>query len=196
MAIDKAVDSAVLDAGLKTIADAIREKGGTTDPIAFDAMADAIAAIEAGGGSGGGGTFRKSVTPSEDILAGVMFGENVYNDIYHNLGVIPNLFLVWSEDADASITGKLYGKGFVLMCPDISDYTTYIGGQTYKKATETTWKKTLYKLNAEKVITASGSGTGGLVYSVDEKSMQIKWDSSGDIYAQAGKTYELVVAKI
>ena len=50
MAYDKVVDSAVLDAGLKQIADAIREKGGTTDNLAFPAaMAEAIAAIEAGG---------------------------------------------------------------------------------------------------------------------------------------------------
>lgn len=52
MAYDKVVDSAVLDAGLKQIADAIREKGGTSDNLDFpQAMADAIAAIEAGGGS-------------------------------------------------------------------------------------------------------------------------------------------------
>lgn len=51
MAYDKVVDSAVLDAGLKQIADAIREKGGTSDNLAFpSAMAGAIAAIEAGGG--------------------------------------------------------------------------------------------------------------------------------------------------
>lgn len=51
MAFDKVVDSSVLDAGLKQIADAIREKGGTSDNLAFPAaMAEAIAAIEAGGG--------------------------------------------------------------------------------------------------------------------------------------------------
>ena len=51
MAYDKAVDSAVLDAGLTAIANAIREKGGTSDNLAFpQAMANAIAAIEAGGG--------------------------------------------------------------------------------------------------------------------------------------------------
>lgn len=49
MAYDKLCDSAVLDAGLKQIADAIREKGGTSDNLAFPAgMAEAIAAIEAG----------------------------------------------------------------------------------------------------------------------------------------------------
>lgn len=51
MAYDKAVDSAALDAGLTAIANAIREKAGSSDALAFpDAMAAAIAAIEAGGG--------------------------------------------------------------------------------------------------------------------------------------------------
>ena len=50
MAYDKVVDSSVLDAGLKLIADAIREKAGTTDALTFpQAMADAIAAIQGGG---------------------------------------------------------------------------------------------------------------------------------------------------
>lgn len=42
MAYDKVVDSSVLDTGLAAIANAIREKGGTSDPIAFDAMSQAI----------------------------------------------------------------------------------------------------------------------------------------------------------
>lgn len=58
MAIDKAVDSSVLEAGLTTIANAIREKGGTSDTLAFpDGMAEAIAAIEAGGGNAVVGEF-------------------------------------------------------------------------------------------------------------------------------------------
>lgn len=53
MAYDKVVDSTVLDNGLTAIANAIREKGGTTDSLAFpDAMVTAIGAIEAGGGGG------------------------------------------------------------------------------------------------------------------------------------------------
>lgn len=52
MAYDKVVDSAVLDANLTTVADAIRAKGGTTGALSFPAgFADAIAAIQAGGGS-------------------------------------------------------------------------------------------------------------------------------------------------
>lgn len=74
MAIDKAVDSTVLDAGLKAIADAIREKAGTSDNLAFpDAMAAAIAAIESGGGlSFDGfemisGSFVCSETPTSKV---------------------------------------------------------------------------------------------------------------------------------
>lgn len=50
MAYDKVVDSSKLDAGLKTIADAIREKAGISDDLAFpSAMAEAIASIKSGG---------------------------------------------------------------------------------------------------------------------------------------------------
>ena len=50
MAYDKAVDSGVLDAGLTSIADAIRTKGGTSDVMAFPAgFVAAIEAIETGG---------------------------------------------------------------------------------------------------------------------------------------------------
>jgi hypothetical protein len=76
MAYDKVVDSAVLDANLTTVADAIRAKGGTTGALSFPAgFADAIAAIQAGGGGGGGGEesflgyYCKtgSFTPSETV---------------------------------------------------------------------------------------------------------------------------------
>lgn len=55
MAYDKVVDSAVLEAGLKASADAIREKTKGTATIPWDVakgFADAIAAIEAGDGGG------------------------------------------------------------------------------------------------------------------------------------------------
>lgn len=63
MAIDKVVDSTALEAGLTQIAIAIREKGGTTDALAFpDAMAAAITAIEAGGGGVVTGSFTQAET--------------------------------------------------------------------------------------------------------------------------------------
>lgn len=49
MALDKAVDSAVLDDGLRRVADAIRAKGGTTGSLVFpDGMESAVSAIEKG----------------------------------------------------------------------------------------------------------------------------------------------------
>jgi hypothetical protein len=68
MAIDKAVDSAVLDANLTSIADTIRAKAGTSDKLAFPAgFAEAIAAIEAGGGSAGGVEIKsETFIPAED----------------------------------------------------------------------------------------------------------------------------------
>lgn len=54
MAYDKVVDSAALDGALSGIADAIRGKTGGIAPLSLDDMAEAIAAIETGGGSDGG----------------------------------------------------------------------------------------------------------------------------------------------
>lgn len=54
MAFDKVIDSAQLETAIKATADAIREKTGTADPIAWLeelGFSEAIAAIEAGGGS-------------------------------------------------------------------------------------------------------------------------------------------------
>jgi hypothetical protein len=62
MAYDKVIDSAVLEANLKTVADAIRAKAGTSGSLSFPAgFAEAIAAIEAGGG---GASAWGTVTPS------------------------------------------------------------------------------------------------------------------------------------
>ena len=51
MALDKVVDSAALDAGMTDVADAIRAKAGTTEPLAWpDGFITAISGIETGGG--------------------------------------------------------------------------------------------------------------------------------------------------
>lgn len=53
MAIDKAVDSANLDASLTSVADAIRTKGGSSASLAFpDGFVSAIQAISTGSGGG------------------------------------------------------------------------------------------------------------------------------------------------
>ena len=53
MAFDKVVDSAVLDAGMKSVADAIRAKTGTTNLLAWpDGFKAAVEGIQTGGGGG------------------------------------------------------------------------------------------------------------------------------------------------
>ena len=53
MALDKVVDSAMLDAGMKSVADAIRAKTGTTDLLAWpDGFKAAVEGIQTGGGGG------------------------------------------------------------------------------------------------------------------------------------------------
>ena len=59
MALDKAVDSAALDAGMTAVADVIRAKAGTTEPLAWpDGFRAAISGIE----TGGGGTVNPTAT--------------------------------------------------------------------------------------------------------------------------------------
>ena len=51
MALDKVVDSAVLDAGMKSVADSIRAKAGTTDLLEWpDGFKAAVEGIQTGGG--------------------------------------------------------------------------------------------------------------------------------------------------
>lgn len=53
MALDKVVDSAVLDAGMKSVADAIRAKAGTTDLLEWpDGFKAAVEGIQTSGGGG------------------------------------------------------------------------------------------------------------------------------------------------
>ena len=69
MAIDKAVDSAQLDAGLTTIANAIREKAGVSDNFTFPAgFAEAIAAIATGTDISPIESFETAlITPAENM---------------------------------------------------------------------------------------------------------------------------------
>ena len=101
MAKDRAVDSAVLDSGLTQIADAIREKAGTSDALAFPAgMAAAIAGISAGGSGGSGGIATGVFIPAEDM------GSECDVTITHNLGEIPKLAVLYKELSEPSGFGS------------------------------------------------------------------------------------------
>ena len=87
MAYDKVVDSTVLEDGLSSIADAIREKGNLGDPLASPLTFPSgfVSAIEglSGGIKGTAGTF--------------MFPTDTYGPetITHNLGSVPKAIVVY-----------------------------------------------------------------------------------------------------
>lgn len=80
MAIDKAVDSGLLDNALAATAEKIREKTGSTEEIAFDmekgtGFADAVGAIQAGSGDGA------NTSVEDGLLQGTLSGEYANNRI-------------------------------------------------------------------------------------------------------------------
>lgn len=91
MALDKVVDSAALDAGMTAVADAIRAKAGTIEPLAWpDGFKAAIEAIS------GGGCTGLSYDMGEFVLEADITGAITY--ISHNLGEKPGFILVWTDD--------------------------------------------------------------------------------------------------
>lgn len=92
MALDKVVDSAVLDAEMTSVANAIRAKTGNTDMLAWpDGFATAIAEITGGGGAGLAYDMGEFVLDADvKVLAPP--------SLPHNLGEIPEFILVWTDD--------------------------------------------------------------------------------------------------
>ena len=177
MAYDKAVDSAVLDAGLTAIADAIREKGGTSDPIAFDAMANAIAAIEAGGG---GGFASGYFTVVDDITSDVV--------ITHGLGVKPYFFIVVAANNSGGVytsgspnhmpffyaiqystsSGYMYGMKYQATKSSVSSYKTDLVSGSHNSTTGSYYRIGISEsdivLRQNKISGQYGLGSGATFY--------------------------------
>lgn len=92
MAIDKAVDSAVLDAKFTAIADAIREKRGTSGTYSATEMPAAIRAIETNKVQSKSGTFTFPTS------------ENGYSEATINCGFIPDVLAIY-------LAGDTYTNG-------------------------------------------------------------------------------------
>lgn len=113
---------------LTNIADAIREKTGGTALLTLDAMAEAIAGIEAGGDSAGGasGIYMAKITPAEEV------GEFI---VTHNLGTTDILFAgLWAETMGDVVPTTAQGIMKVWFKTDIQNVR---GG--YGWAVMTTW---------------------------------------------------------
>ena len=113
MAYDKVVDSAVLDAGLKATANAIRGKTGDSALIEWknaDGFKDAVDAIPAGGGGGESGyDFSELPTPFTNAISGsfILDADAKWN--YHTISVPnsinlstdkPVMVLIYSDDTE------------------------------------------------------------------------------------------------
>lgn len=172
MAYDKLVDSSVLDAGLSKIANAIREKGGASDSLAFpDAMVDAISAIEVGSGSADDVSFkevieRTAVNPTlpSDLtkigsyvfyycrdLALTSLPEGVKSIDNYAFGNCTNLALTSLPDELRSIDGNAFQNCTNIAITSIPDTVVNIGGAAFSGCTglsEITFKGTQIKINS------------------------------------------------
>ena len=92
MAENKVVNTTQLDAGLTSIADAIRAKAESSDSLVFPSgFVDAIANIVTGGGVPSGFSVLSSgtFTPASDVTT-YTFG--------HGLNVIPNFYIIFPNE--------------------------------------------------------------------------------------------------
>lgn len=106
----------VKEESLVAVADAIRAKGGTTDPLSFPTgFADAISAIQAGGGGVSGGVKANfgTFTVDETITATEIVADDGFSvgyelmTINHNSGFTPKHFIVFSATGTSGVQYEL-----------------------------------------------------------------------------------------
>lgn len=182
MAYDKVVDSSVLNAGLKAIADAIREKAGTTGNLAFPtAMAEAIASIEAGGKFVIGSTIV-----TEDTEISSQFWTNHIPVPFEG---IPNVYAFFCPTAEVK-SGQKYAKAGILVCGDTGNKDTYLSVVSgMSSATDTSWGK-MASDNSVLISQSGGKYQVAQCTTVNGKRI-VRWQMrySGDLYMEAGKEY-------
>lgn len=119
MALDKAVDSAALDAGMTTVADAIRAKARTTEPLAWP---DGFkAAVEAISGGIAGAVLLES---GEFTLA-----NDTATAYSVELNDVPDLFVCYAETPETDTSAGATEGAFCMNVPNISGmmkYNTYV----------------------------------------------------------------------
>lgn len=197
MAYDKAVDSAVLDTNLTAIANAIREKGGTSDPIAFDAMANAIASIEAGGGVA---TGTVTLTAANEVVT-----------IEHGLGEIPSVWALYLTSDEINKTEFLRYEGLITVCfldnlnyegasSSYNSYCIYVNTAGSVSNSSIRAVRGLYISTTIKTETAGDIGdpsfTSSYISHINKNFMKIIGMNSSSIngFLRSGRTYNWVVA--
>ena len=182
MAIDKAVDSAALDAGMTSVADAIRAKAGTTGPLAWpDGFITAISGIETGGGGASWVTISETLPNAMYRLGDVnMDGSITYddnNEIMNYLGGDADFSSVQKVLADVNFDGEV-GMTDTMFISEIINgtYTPTFGWAT---AVEYASAKVGDDVKAVFEITVSGAPVNAPTYAC------VPWDGIIAIYSNA-----------
>lgn len=188
MAYDKVIDSAVLDANLTSVADAIRAKGGTTEALSFpDGFVSALEGIQVGGG---GLTY--------DMGEFIPTSDTTEPTFSHNLGVIPDFVFVWTEEF-AGTTNE-YGNNTVLGCIAINNpfglnqrYTSTASG--YGVGAQFLQGSTSDIMQVSAPV-AGAYNPGEMFARTDNTAEKVRLVRAGSShYYRAGKVYKYLVAK-
>lgn len=133
---------------LVSIADAIRAKAGTTDPLVFpDGFEEAIAAISAGGGASDGlkyayGTF----TPTSNMqLSSIV--SSTYDSAYeieHGLGEEPDAYMIM---ADSFVSGNATGIPGRFGFLGVSNHPSWNSYVKYMAATKSQYSDSSYTVS-------------------------------------------------
>lgn len=164
---------------------AIEGKGVTVpDGTLLDGMAALIESIQAGGGA----IYTESIIPAEAKEASLY--------ITHNLGVVPNFAAMYTLDDDTSVTDHAYLRVKAAFCTDVNDEKTICGGVVYRKRGAASYSMTSYNANIFPFTSNSG-GSGLLVHMASKSKIKFtEFAGSTTAFLQAGKTYNILVAKL
>ena len=172
MALDKAVDSAVLDAGMTAVAEVIRAKAGMTEPLAWpDGFKTAIEAIS------GGIAGAVLLESGEFTLASPM--ATAYSVELNN---VPDLFVCYAETPETDTSAGATEGAFCMNVPNISSmmkYNTYVTNINFSIRWYTSGNWQLAANNAW--VKTEGSGTIATINPASSgyklKVKTYKWES-------------------
>lgn len=172
MALDKAVDSAALDAGMAAVADVIRAKAGTTEPLVWpDGFKAALEAIS-GGIAGAVLLERGEFTLANDTVTAYSV----------ELNDVPDLFVCYAETPETDTSVGATEGAFCMNVPNVAGmikYNTYVTNINFSIRWYTSGIWQLAANNA--MVETDGSGTIATIKPASSgyklKAKTYKWES-------------------
>ena len=170
MALDKVIDSTMLDAGMKATADAIREKTGNTSPIAWDStngFKTAVEGIQAGGGEADDyERFARLMTGDyvgkklDNLYFAVPYGtttlrENMFYDVRSDNDAIITVTL---PNTITTIKSKAFDYAGTINIGELPPYLEIISGNAF------TYARNIFGSKTELEIPASLKTLGSLAF--------------------------------